>query len=325
MGRDLYLHGREIDSPFQLLGDRENDITFSIGWVLKKSPKLLDNFLYQIYGKNIETNNVNLKLQEHGEKDKGYTDLEIETNNTYTIIEAKKGWILPTLDQLERYVERFSGTKKSKLVVLTECSVTYGKQNLPTNINGIPIMPYSWKKLWNLTKRVIKNSRGYEKELNIDLSMYLGGLMKMQNYDSNLVYVVSISDKTEENWDISWIDVVEKKKKYFHPIAPTWPKEPPNYLAFRYYGELQSIHHVDSYIVTDDLSEDIPEIQKKKKDFPYYVYRLGPGFKPSHTVKTGKNIVRARRVSVMLDTLFISKTISEAEQITKKRMEKFII
>ncbi|MCG2728873.1 MAG: hypothetical protein L6276_01100, partial [Acetobacterium sp.] len=44
-----------------------------------------------------------------------------------------------------------------------------------------------------------------------------------------------------ESFGLSWIDIVEKRNKYFHPMGMNgWPKEPPNYIAFRYYGKLQS-------------------------------------------------------------------------------------
>jgi hypothetical protein len=42
---DLLLHGREVKSIFNLLGQTENDITSSIGWALSRSPTLLVGFL----------------------------------------------------------------------------------------------------------------------------------------------------------------------------------------------------------------------------------------------------------------------------------------
>jgi len=42
---DIYLHGNKIESIFELLGDRENDITYSIGWALAKSQAFLHTFV----------------------------------------------------------------------------------------------------------------------------------------------------------------------------------------------------------------------------------------------------------------------------------------
>ena len=64
-----------------------------------------------------------------------------------------------------------------------------------------------------------------------------------------------------ENCDLTWIEIVEQKKKYFHPFGINgWPKEPPNYIAFRYNGKLQSIHHIESYTVTKSLHSAIIEM-----------------------------------------------------------------
>ena len=34
---DLSLHNRELNSVFELLGTKENDITYSVGWALAHS------------------------------------------------------------------------------------------------------------------------------------------------------------------------------------------------------------------------------------------------------------------------------------------------
>ena len=57
-----------------------------------------------------------------------------------------------------------------------------------------------------------------------------------QNQNSNKVYVVSLG-KTEKFKGYTYIDVVEKFGKYFHPFGRNksgWPVDPPNYIAFRY-------------------------------------------------------------------------------------------
>ena len=80
--------------------------------------------------------------------------------------------------------------------------------------------------------------------------------MRCRIEHSNLVYVVSLSYDEFGPPGISFIDVVEKHSKYFHPIGGTgggWPFEPPNYLGFRYDGELKSIHHVASYSVIENF------------------------------------------------------------------------
>ena len=38
---ELISYGHEVNSIFQLLGDKENDITLSMSWALKKCPVFL--------------------------------------------------------------------------------------------------------------------------------------------------------------------------------------------------------------------------------------------------------------------------------------------
>lgn len=142
----------------------------------------------------------------------------------------------------------------------------------------------------------------------------------MQNIDSNWVYVVSLGSGTPEGWAISWIDIVNKRSKYFHPVAGGgWPKEPPNYIAFRYYGKLQSIHYIEGYEVVTDMHSKIAEIPKEEWS-PHFLYTLGPAFGPHKEVKTGA-IYPNGRVWCMLDTLFTCSTISAARDVSKKRSE----
>ena len=142
----------------------------------------------------------------------------------------------------------------------------------------------------------------------------------MQNIDSNLVYVVSLGSGTPDGWNISWIDIVKRRLRYFHPMGGSgWPKDPPNYIAFRYFGKLQSIHHIEDYEVVINLHKKIREIPNKERD-PHFLYKLGPAFYPSNEVKTG-NIYRNGRVWCMLDTLFTCDTISKARDVSNKRQD----
>jgi len=67
-----------------------------------------------------------------------------------------------------------------------------------------------------------------EKRVLRELLTYLRDLMRMQNIDSNWVYVVSLGPGVPEGWLVSWIDIVRMKSAYFHPVGGSWPKEPPN-------------------------------------------------------------------------------------------------
>lgn len=323
------LHGRKIDGIFQLIGYKENDISKSIAWVLKESKTMLMIFLEETCGiQKFKREDVEISLQEN-EKGFGITDIEIRDNKEFfIIIEAKKGWELPKKNQLSMYASKDSFVKSSakvkQIITLSECSKEYAEHYLEIKVsNGFTITHLSWKDINRYAERAysLANSNT-EKTLLRELQLYLKGLVTMQNHNSNEVYVVSLGKGGPEECELTWIDIVKKNKKYFHPLGGNgWPKEPPNYIAFRYSGKLQSIHHIDKYVVKRNPHSEIKEMPDKEWSQPHFIYSLGPVIKPLKEVKTGE-INRATRVWCHLDTLLTSNTISEARDLTKKRMSE---
>lgn len=321
---ELLLHGKPVPTVFHLLGKRENDLTYSLGWALAKSPRFLSSLISATLQIRPNLEKVNLRLQ-HSEGDQGITDIEIESpGEFFLILEAKCGWNLPSKTQLEKYGSRtgFSNHRRvpSKILALSECSRDYARTRLLSRtINGISVEPISWKQIADIAADARNGSRHAEKRILAELVTYFRSLMAMQNGDSNWVYVVSLGNDKPDGWKLSWIDIVEKRRRYFHPVGGGWPKEPPNYIAFRYRGKLQSIHHVESYSVFDDPHEVFREIPKQTWK-QHFIYQLSPPFAPKHEVRTG-NLYRNGRVRCMLDTLFLAKTIAEARDMSKERSE----
>lgn len=320
------LHGREINSIFQLMGYKENDISHSTAWVLSKCEAMLKIIIMDICGSdNFNYDDVEVCVQEF-DKGSGITDIEIKDDKEFfIIIEAKRGWVLPSKNQLLMYSTRESFVKsvaKNKVIVtLSECSRDYADHHLEIkDANGTPIKHISWKDIHVFAESAYAAASNSEKRLLKELQLYLRGLMTMQNQTSNEVYVVSLGSGKPDNCKLSWIEIVEQYNKYFHPMGGGgWPKEPPNYIAFRYYGKLQSIHHIEDYTVSTNLHNEISDMPDNEDDYAHFVYTLGPAIKPSKEVKTG-NIFRSGRVWCHLDALLTCDTISEARDLTKKRM-----
>lgn len=325
---ELYLHKHQVESVFQLLGYQENDISRAVAHALARCPFFLRKFLARAIHWTGNIDNVVIRLQHH-EPAGGFTDIEIEApGQFYIIVEAKRGWILPTRGQVEKYVGRKS-FKNSRapirhLVILSECSQEYAGLFLePHAVSGIPIEPLSYRGVVTLARAARQRGSYAERHLLDELLTYLRGVMTMQQIDSNWVYVVALAQGKPKGWGISWIDIIKIKHRYFHPVGGGrggWPKEPPNYIAFRYYGKLQSIHHIEEYEVFTNPHEKIPEIPEEKWG-PHFLYRLGPAFGPSREVRTG-NIYRSGRVWCMLDTLFTCDTISAARDLSQKRKKQ---
>lgn len=259
----LKAYGDEIVSIFQLIGDKENDITKSIAWALNKCPVFMNKVVNKVFGIDVDSDEVNILYQNY-DFATGITDIEMTDGQTlHLIIEAKRGWLLPGVEQLTKYSLRNDFRKavvKNKAIVfMSECSVEYAKANLPFDkVNGIPVKHLSWSKIYELAADSRTDSNNEQKHLLEELKEYLGGIMTMQTKDSSWVYVVVLGSRKPENCDLTWIEIVKKHNKYFHPIGGNgWPEDPPNYIAFRYGGKLQAIHHIDDYVVTKNCMKKL--------------------------------------------------------------------
>ena len=135
--------------------------------------------------------------------------------------------------------------------------------------------------------------------------------------DSNLVYVVALSDQRPMGWNLSWLEIVKDHRRYFHPHEPGWPREPPTYMGFRYGGKLQSIHFVKKAEIIDNLALVCEGLPRERVE-PHVLYHLGDAIVPPHEVKSGKN-THNTRLWCAIDTLLTCRSVPEANQITKSR------
>ena len=145
-----------------------------------------------------------------------------------------------------------------------------------TIINGIPVSHMAWREVFSLAEQAIPGSNHEQKHLLDEFSEYMRRIMTMQKKDSNLVYVVALSITNPDNCSILWIDIVQKHNKYFCPLGGNgWPKDPPNYIGFRYYGQLQSVHlnHV-----CNNLLSHIP-------------HKTGSPYRPPHSHRRNNSIL----------------------------------
>ncbi len=333
---ELFAYNERIETVFDLIGDMENDITKSIAWAFVKCPRLLEMVIEFLIHVNVDADDIVIRYQEF-EKGKGVTDLEITDNQKfYIIIEAKRGWILPKEAQLKLYSERSdfinNPAKVKAIVSMSECTVEYAEKRLPA-IPGITILHLPWMEICDISEKLRAKTAGKQNYILGELERYIKRIMTTQNKDTNWVYVVSLglseaeittSKGEKKAAGITYVDIVRKYHRYCCPVGGRgrWPKEPLTYIAFRYNGRLQSIHHIESYTITDNLHPFISEIPDAELSETHFVYELGPAIIPPGGIRTGKRIVMSNRVWVQLDTLLTSETITEALEISKTRIHK---
>ncbi len=122
----------------------------------------------------------------------------------------------------------------------------------------------------------------------------------MKRPAADKVYVVSLNLGTPAWSTISWREIVNDRRRYFHPIGRNnFPGEPVASLGFRYHAKLQSVHHVENVITVrcrSEFSRHIPEIDGEccriqsdnGEPVPHFIYSLSAPVYPSKIVRSGK-------------------------------------
>jgi hypothetical protein len=184
-----------------------------------------------------------------------------------------------------------------------------------------------WADVVTLAQQASRTGRLADRRVAAELAAYLRGVADMRDTTSNEVYVVSLTPRPWPGWpaDLTPIDVVVRHGLYFFPATGTsgWPKTPPNYVAFRYHGRLQAIHHVDDAEIIENPYPSIPGAPDAEwgghfNPVPHFLLTLGPAIRPPHEVRTGR-VFRASRVKADIDLLLTSSTISEAAERSRAR------
>lgn len=321
---ELILHGKPVQTVFNLLGTKENDLSYSLGWALSQCPPFIASVVKAFSGQEIDTDKVKgieIRLQEHDKKDRGYTDVEIIVpGHCYLIIEMKRGWNLPNAEQLARYANRPGLLDKSfidrRLITLSECSPDYAERNCPpSDFSLATLCHHNWSALVKALDDARSACGHKQKQLLDEFKKYILHAVTMRSIDTNRVWVVALTDAKMQGWTISFKDVVDTHRKYFQKVSKG---NPATYIAFRYRSRLHSIHFVEKYEEVMDVREIFDQPGGAPFPVPHYLFSLGPPIKPPHEVKYGK-IWNPGRVYCMLDTLLTCGTIEEAVKETRRR------
>ena len=321
----LLVHDREVETYFDLLGRDENDMTAALGWSLARSPQLLRAVVGKVTDASFDPDEARIRLQTH-HAEGGFTDIEVEVPDAlHLIFEAKRGWNLPSHEQLALYARRFApdlaGITQG-IIVLTQ----WGAESMVERQLGAWDLPYprtvvGWSDVVQLVDQVRRRGPLAERRLLEELGRYLRAVADMRDIDSNRVFVVSLSRGRIEGWPMDLISVVEDHGKYFFPATgKRWPKVPPNYMGFRYFGQLQSIRHVESYTIDTDIGRHFPGAPSREGD-PHFVLSLGPPIRPGHRVANGPGVVQASWAWADIDLLLTAESITEARDLSKQRRQ----
>jgi hypothetical protein len=132
---------------------------------------------------------------------------------------------------------------------------------------------------------------------------------------------VALTRKPWPGWpgDLTPVAEIERYGLYHYPLRKQYPRTPPAMIAFRYDGQLQSIHHVATDEIVDTPYGHVPGAPNARWDDFHVLLRLGPSIGPDHLVRTGSGVYGPGRHWVDLDLLLTSKTVADAVKASRAR------
>ena len=206
---DLTLYGRPVRTVYDLLGKKENDLTYSLGWALAQSRTFSAALLAEAFDDDALGSVCAVRLQQPVPGG-GFTDIELESARASLVLEAKRGWDVPTLTQLTKYVTQLERSAAGRLLVVAEASAAYAASRLPATVVDVPVVYRSWQQLVILAESTSPRATFAERRLLREFTTYLRGLVTMQNVTSNLVYVVPLGSGVQ-GWCSPLTPVVRDK------------------------------------------------------------------------------------------------------------------
>ena len=319
----LLIRSRQPTNCFGLGSRDENSATFALAWMLEQSPALRGGLLEHC-GAACDSSRIAIECQRH-EREGGFTDIEIRAGaDLHAIVEAKAGWSIPDRAQLLRYAARFMATptRTRLLITLSAASSEYAGRRLEA-IDGVQLVHLSWTELLQLIERTRSRTRStLEKGWLRQLALHIQEFAVMRNPFDSRCYVVALKRAPMTDASaLTWVDVVEKQRRYFHPYGKHWPLVAPAYLGFRYDGHVQSVHHVEHVEVVDSLRS--VDARWPDDEGPAVLYRLGVAMKPAKPLSS-KGVYPSGRVWVALDLLLSGacSTMGDARKRTAEREAK---
>ena len=192
----LLRYGGSVESVFDLLGYRENDLTAALGDVLARCPRL--------YAKLVARLSHQLGVDLGGEPelaletpdDAGRTDLEIRLPNSLLVCEAKRDWLMPEAAQLRRYASRVRKRGGGALVTLSQASQALALTRLPDRqVDGVPVVHLSWVEVLDDIDTARRGCRGQERVRLDEFRTYVEGVVRVKSVADSWVYCVVLNQQ----------------------------------------------------------------------------------------------------------------------------------
>jgi len=327
---ELRAYNRRVETPFGLLGNDENALTFALGYTLQQCPRLLQQLLKSVGFGGLRIANLEravILLQRGGADLRGITDIEIMVDDKlHLVIEAKVGLSVPTETQCATYLDRFrtSGAAQKGIVILTTIpneptlrSYQARGGELATLLHGL-----HWSEIVAAATRLAERS-----DTDNDARFWLRQFClfaergyRMRSFTEE-VWIVPASNQPlwEGGW--SFYDTHVEGRIYYREDQA---HRRPLYLALRNKGQITAIQKVlrvehDAIPITL-----LPILEKVAGDDnwprrPHTVWHLDAPTELPRAIPTGDPYMRGRHAHCDIDILLASTTLAEAIERMRER------
>lgn len=157
-----------------------------------------------------------------------------------------------------------------------------------------------------------------------ELGAYLKGVIRLRDIADSKTYCVALNkQETGGKRNLTFIEWVTDALTYYHPYGVHgWPKEPPNFMAFRWDSAVRRIHRVVHADVVPPLLDRYPDLPSNEyTERPHAIYKLSRRrLPPLEPIPTGAPY-RANRLWVLLDQLRTADTLADAVKSSRKLMQ----
>lgn len=139
------------------------------------------------------------------------------------------------------YAERVTSAGDGALVTLSQASVEWAAKKLPASVLNVPVRHLPRSQVRQLLAAARPRARGAERLWLSELDTYLRRAITVREISDCWTYSVVVSDDRPGNGGARTFRDFVEDGIYFHPFGTGgWPKEPPNFMAFRWANQVQA-------------------------------------------------------------------------------------
>ena len=326
----MFAYGRQVKTPFGLLGADERALTFALGYTMQRCPRLLQKLLVAIGLKGFRLARLqSAEIHLETRRDVGLTDIEVLLpNRLHLIIEAKVGLNLPTVEQCSKYIKplKSSTARERRLIMLLGADAMpilalYREMNKDCNefLTGL-----QWVKLSEMRPFLFEEfgpdcDQGRWVRAFFD---FLEGEFHTKSYTEE-VWIVPA--QTKALWEGGWsfYDTHTKGKIYYRSKKDRYTNQKPLYIALRAQGKVEFIQRVLKIKHGVQLVDCLPILKNVKERWPseepHTVWYLSEPVRLPKAIPTGDPSMRGRHLFCDMDILLSSSSVKEAAERMKRR------